>query len=263
MSRQNYYARRRRRERGAVDVGLVVEHVQAQRQKLPRVGVRKLCHLLREPLARAGVKLGRDRMFEVLRAQDLLVPARRAEYPCTTDTSHYLPVFPNRVKELKLSAPHQVLVADLTYLRTAEGFLYLWLLTDKKSRAIVGHECADTLATAGALRALAEAVAQLPAGARPLHHSDRGCQYCSHEYVAALLAAGLDISMTEHNHCAENALAERMNGILKSEFGLGQKFATKALGRRAVDQAVHLYNTYRPHGALGYAVPAAVHSLAV
>jgi putative transposase len=259
MTRQNYYATRRRRQRQDVEAQLVVEHVQEERKLQPRLGTRKLHHLLRAPLAQAGVKLGRDRMFEVLRAHALLVAPRRAEYPCTTDSSHYLPVFTNREKDREVSAPHQVWVADLTYLRTLAGFLYLALLTDKKSRKIVGYHCSETLETRGCVPALEMALGQLPAGARPLHHSDRGCQYCSHEYVNHLVAHGLEVSMTEQNHCAENALAERMNGILKSEYGLGREFATKDQARRAVEQAVFLYNTRRPHSALGYAVPEAVH----
>lgn len=262
MTRQNYYARRRRRQRQKVQAELVVQHVQEERKVQPRLGTRKLHHLLREPLALAGVKLGRDRMFEVLRAHELLLEPQRAQYPHTTDARHYLPVFTNLEKARAVTRPHEVWVADLTYLRTVQGFLFLALVTDKKSRKIVGHHCGESLESIGCLRALERALAQLPAGARPLHHSDRGSQYCSHEYVNKLLAHGLSISMTELNHCAENALAERMNGILKSEYGLGQEFATKEQARRAVEQAVHLYNTRRPHTALGYAVPEAVHSLA-
>lgn len=259
MSRQNYYQRRERRQCQAVDTELVLALVRAVRQKLPRVGGRKLAHMLRPSLADAGVKLGRDGLFTVLREAGLLVPRRRAEHPCTTSSTHYRPVYTNPVKDLVVTAPDQVWVADLTYLRTLEGFLYLWLLTDKFSRCIVGYACTTTLDAGDALGALRMAVAQLPPGVFPWHHSDRGSQYCSHEYVGALLAAGLRVSMTAHNHCAENALAERMNGILKDEFELGGTFVTRAAGLKAVPQTIHLYNTYRPHGSLKKAVPMAVH----
>jgi transposase InsO family protein len=152
--------------------------------------------------------------------------------------------------------------ADMTYLRTREGFVYLALLTDMRSRKIVGYHCGDTLEAAVCVKALEMALESLPGDAAPIHHSDRGTQYCSHEYVNRLRSRGLSISMTERNHCAENALAERMNGILKSEYSLGMKFETKQQAVRAVEQAVHLYNTRRPHLALNYAVPEAVHSLA-
>jgi putative transposase len=262
MSRQNYYARRKHRQRRQVDGDLVAELVIAERKEQPRLGTRKLQVLLKGPLAEAGVTLGRDRLFEVLRERDLLVEAKRAEYPTTTDSYHCLPVFSNRIKDLELTKPNEVWVADLTYLRTEEGFLYLALVTDKKSRKIVGYHCADTLEAEGCIQALKMALRDLPSGDQPIHHSDRGTQYCCHQYVNQLVDHGLSISMTERNHCAENALAERMNGILKSEYGLGDRLKTKNCARRAADQAVHLYNTRRPHQALGYRFPHEVHGLA-
>jgi transposase InsO family protein len=262
ITRQNYYTRRQNRQRKQVEEGLVVQLVQAERQIQPRLGVRKLRVVLQGALAEAGVELGRDRFFEVLRQRDLLIKPLPAEYPRTTNSYHCLPVFTNRIKDLEVSKPNEVWVADLTYVRTEESFLYLALLTDKKSRKIVGYHCGDTLEAEGCTRALEQALAEMPEGATPIHHSDRGTQYCCHEYVNRLTDAGLSVSMTEHNHCAENALAERVNGILKGEYGLGMKFKNKALGYLAVDQAVNTYNRRRPHVALGYQIPAAVHSLA-
>jgi len=262
MTRANYYARRRRRQRRQVDGDLAVALVSAERKLQPRLGTRKLRVLIRAQLLAAGVKLGRDRLFEVLRAVGLLIEPLASEYPRTTDSYHCLPVFTNQVKDRTLNKPNEVWVSDLTYLRTEEGFLYLALVTDKYSRKIVGYHCGDTLEAVGCIGALEMALAALPAGARPTHHSDRGSQYCCHEYVNALVARGLGISMTEQDHCAENALAERMNGILKSEYGLGRRTKAKEQARRAVDQAVSLYNTRRPHTALQYRFPEAVHSLA-
>ena len=262
MTRANYYARRKARQRRQVDGELVVELVRAERQLQPRLGTRKMHVLIRRQLALAGVKLGRDRLFEVLRAAGLLLEPQASDYPCTTDSGHYLPVFRNQIKDRLLTKPNEVWVSDLTYLRTAEGFLYLALVTDKYSRKIVGYHCGESLAAAGCLRALEMALAGLPAGERPMHHSDRGIQYCCHEYVNSLAARGLGISMTERDHCAENALAERVNGILKSEYGLGRQLPARQQAGRAVDQAVRLYNTRRPHTALGYRFPESVHSLA-
>jgi putative transposase len=262
MSRQNYYARRCQRQRRAVDGELVAGLVRRERQLQPRLGVRKLHHKLQGELAEAGVKLGRDRMFEELANRDLLVPPLPAQPPRTTQSRHNLPVFKNLVAEVVVELPNEVWVSDLSYLRTREGFLYLSLITDKCSRQIVGWHVAESLEALGCVRALEMALAVLPEGARPIHHSDRGSQYCSHEYVERLEQRGLPVSMTESNHCAENALAERMNGILKQEFGLGQDFASKSHGRAAVRQAVWLYNTHRPHTALGYRTPAEVHQLA-
>ena len=262
MSLQNYYARRTERQRRAVDEELIQALVVAERRLQPRLGTRKLRVVLKGALAQAGIKVGRDRFFEVLRKADLLLAPYRSEQPCTTSSYHSLGVFKNLVKERPVAAPNEVWVSDLTYLRTEEGFLYLALLTDKWSRKIVGYHCGDTLETAGCLNALAMALRDLPAGAKPIHHSDRGSQYCSHEYVNTLTAHRLGVSMTEVNHCAENALAERMNGILKAEYGLGKKIKTKALARRLTDQAVELYNTRRPHSMLADEFPAVVHSLA-
>jgi len=261
MTRQNYYARRQVRQRCAVDAELVVALVTAERQLQPRLGTRKLHFMLKGTLAQEGVVLGRDRFFEVLRQKDLLLEPKPAEYPCTTHSQHSLPVFGNRIKGLEVSQPNQVWVGDLTYLRTEMGFLYLSLLTDKSSRKVVGYHCGESLEAGGCLVALKKALTDLPAGARPIHHTDRGTQYCSHEYVNWAQAHGLSMSMTESDHCAENALAERMNGILKSEYGLGGRFTTKASAQRAVDQAVHLYNTRRPHTSLGYRTPQTAHAL--
>jgi putative transposase len=262
MSRQNYYARRRVRQAQAVDAGLITELVQAERRVQPRLGTRKLRVVLKGALAKAGVAVGRDRLFAVLRQGGLLLAPLPKEYPQTTDSYHCLPVFANLVKDLKVKQPNEVWVSDLTYLRTAEGFLYLSLVTDKFSRKIVGYHCGDTLAAGGCVRALQMALQDLPAWAHPIHHSDQGSQYCCHEYVQALGQRGLTASMTVADHCAENALAERMNGILKQEYGLGRELATKAGARRAVDQGIWRYNTRRPHTALNYRMPEEVHQSA-
>ena len=261
MSRQNFYARRQQRRRRAVDGELVVALVVRERQLQPRLGTRKLHYKLKGELAEHGVKLGRDRMFEELRGRELLLEPVRASSPRTTQSYHHLPVCRNRIKELELTGPNQVWVSDLSYLRTEEGYLFMALITDKYSRKIVGWHAGESLEAIGCVRALDQALEDLPEWAKPIHHSDQGCQYCCHEYVKRLEAAGLAVSMTETNHCAENALAERMNGILKQEYGLGQCWGTKGQARQAVAQAVWLYNTQRPHTALSYRTPAEVHQM--
>jgi transposase InsO family protein len=262
MSRQNFYARRQARQSREVDADLVLQWVRQERRAQPRLGARKLHYLLRGRLAQAGVRLGRDRFLALLREAELLVEPLPREYVRTTCSAHDWPVFPNLVKAVEVSAPHQVWVVDLTYVRTEEGFVFLSLVTDKGSRKIVGHHCGESLAASGCVQALEMALSALPEGARPIHHSDRGTQYCSHEYTQRLSQRGLPISMTEKNHCAENALAERMNGILKGEYGLGGRLKSKAHARQAVEQSVRLYNERRPHTALDYKTPEEVHSLA-
>jgi transposase InsO family protein len=191
MSRQNYYKGRTQRRRREADSGLIERLVRLERALQPRLGGKKLFHILRPKLAREGVKIGRDRFFEVLREKSLLLE-RLPGCPKTTNSRHSLPVFHNLVKDMVLTGPHQVWVSDITYIRTGEGFLYLSLIMDLWSRKIVGYHAGDTLETEGVLRALAMALSELPQGAFPVHHSDRGSQYCSHLYAGELQAHALN-----------------------------------------------------------------------
>jgi transposase InsO family protein len=263
MTRQNFYARRRLRQRRQVDEQLLVSLARMERSLQPRLGTRKLRVLLAGELAQAGVQIGRDRFFEVLRKHGLLLERRRSQTPRTTRSYHTLPVFRNLIKGRPIRSVNDVWVGDLTYLRTEEGFMFLALLTDVRSRHIVGHHVGDSLESVGCQQALQLALKRLPQGVRPIHHTDRGSQYCCHPYVQLALGAGLQMSMTEVDHCAENALAERMNGILKGEYGLDRTFATKAQSRRAVEQAIELYGTRRPHSALDNEFPAEVYARAL
>lgn len=258
MSRQNFYKGRKQRIRQETDAGLIEELVKAERALQPRLGGKKLHRMLQEQLMQAGVEIGRDLFFKVLGERGLLLePLPKS--PRTTNSRHSLPVFRNLVTGMELTGPNQAWVSDITYIRTDEGFLYLSLITDAWSRKIVGYHAGDTLETEGCLMALEKAVKELVDGMFPVHHSDRGCQYCSHLYTGKLREYGLGISMTEEMHCYENAKAERVNGILKQEYYLGGSFRTKQQAVMAVDQAVCLYNTRRPHLALKYKTPEAAH----
>jgi len=261
MTPQNYYARRSTCRRQKVDLGLVLALVKAEREEQPRLGVRKLYHLIAPELKAAGVKLGRDRLFEVLGQQGWLVAPKPSEWPKTTQVDPNLPVFKNRIKRLRASRPNQVWVADITYIRTQERFMYLGLITDRWSRKIVGYHLSETLETEQVLKALAMALKGLKGPERPIHHSDRGCQYASHAYVRAVQAAGLTMSMTEKNHSAENALAERVNGILKQEYWLDFNFESRRQARQATMHGICMYNTRRPHTALKLATPEQVHGI--
>ena len=258
MSRQNYYAARRLRQRRQIDEALILELVRRERQMQPRIGGRKLLHLLGTDLEESGIQIGRDRFFELLAESDLLVVPKLGA-PRTTNSRHSLPVFGNLLVGKVLCAPNEAWVSDLTYIRTDEGFLYAALITDAYSRKIVGAHIGDSLEAEGCLLALDQALRALPAGKQPIHHSDRGCQYCCHEYVERLQVRGLPISMTQVMHCYENAQAERVNGILKQEYKLDRRFRTKAQARQAFEQAVWLYNHRRPHLRLNYRFPADVH----
>jgi putative transposase len=242
-----------------VDASLIEELVKAERALQPRLGGKKLHVWLKSKLAEADVQIGRDRFFKVLAEKGLLLePLPKA--PRTTNSRHSLPVFRNLLAEMELVKPNQAWVSDITYIRTDSGYLYLSLITDAWSRKIVGYHAGDTLETIGCLKALEKATSGLVCGIFPIHHSDRGCQYCSHLYTGKLREYGFGISMTEEMHCYENAKAERVNGILKQEYYLGSHFRTKEQAITAVDQAVYLYNNRRPHLALKYRTPEAVHS---
>ena len=262
MSRQNYYKQRRARSRRQIDEELVVALVARERRLQPRLGGKKLYGMLAEELSGAGVVIGRDRFFDVLRDHDMLVKPLPPRSHKTTHSRHNLPLFQNLIKELEPTGPNQIWVSDITYIRTFEGFEYLTLIMDLYSRKIVGHQCGENLDAEANLIALNRALANLPADRYPIHHSDRGCQYCCHEYVDALRGRDLPVSMTEENHCYENAHAERLNGILKQEYGLGGTFGTREQARRAADQAVWLYDNRRPHGSLNNEMPAQVHERA-
>lgn len=260
MSPQNYYARRRVRQRQSVDVEFILELVRAQRAQQPRLGVRKLYYLIAPELKAAGVKIGRDRLFAELRKAELLVERKPSQWPKTTHFDANLPVFKNLIRRCELTGPNEVWVADITYIRTQQRFLYLALVTDKWSRKIVGFHLGETLESSDSLKALTMALRSLKGQRRPIHHSDRGSQYASHAYVRRIQEAGLKMSMTENNHSAENALAERVNGILKQEYWLDAEFESAAAARKATLNGIHLYNHRRPHMELGMATPQQIHS---
>ncbi len=258
-SRQAYYQELRVRCRREIDEEAVVALVRSYRKLHPQMGTRKLGLLLAQELRELGIVIGRDRLFALLREQKLLIKRRRRGMR-TTDSRHGWHTWPNLVRNIVPTVISQVWVSDITYLRTQGGFVYLALVMDAFSRKIVGHHVSNSLAAEGSIAALKMALKGLMPGASPIHHSDRGLQYCCQDYIALLTARGCPVSMTEINHCYENAKAERLNGILKQEYGLGQTFRDKAQAITAVGQAVLLYNHHRPHTALGYQTPVAVHA---
>lgn len=261
LSRQAYYQGRRRAARQAERAQAVVQLVQRERMRQPRVGTRKLHQMLREPLQRAGLQLGRDALFDVLRQHRLLVPPRRA-YHKTTYSHHRFRRHPNLLKpgpeQVRATASEQVWVADITYLPTAGKFAYLSLVTDAYSRKIVGWHVNESLQTEQVAQAMKMALRGRCSRQRLVHHSDRGVQYCSSYYQSLHQRHGITCSMTDGYDCYQNALAERVNGILKTELLL-QRPADLAQARRMVAQSVHIYNHERLHSSLKMQTPDAVH----
>jgi len=261
MTRQNYYKQRSRYHRRSIDESFVVELVRRERSIQPSLGSRKLFHMLRSDFESTGISIGRDRFFALLGRYKLLI-ARRTSRPRTTNSKHSFRIYGNLLRDIILTSPNEAMVSDITYIRTDEGFMYLALIMDAYSRKITGYDCSDRLESEGALRALTMALRELPAKSNAIHHSDRGCQYCNHAYIEKLDRQGVRVSMTEVNHCYENGKAERLNGILKKEYGLGGRFSSKTDAVAAVRQAVELYNYRRPHQSIGYRCPMEVHEAA-
>ncbi|MFZ2653832.1 MAG: IS3 family transposase [Victivallales bacterium] len=260
MSRQNYYSGRKLRQKRRVDAGIVLTLTRRERAIQARLGGRKVLRLISGKLAESGVSLGRDRYFDLLRANGMLVKRKPCK-PKTTNSQHSLPVFRNLISGIKPAMPNRIWVSDLTYIDTDEGFMYASLITDAGSRKIVGSNIGDSLeAEESSILALGKALKALPKDAHPIHHSDRGSQYCCRKYVKRLKKRGMKISMTEVFHCYENALAERVNGILKQEYEMDGRFRTKEQAASAFEQAVFLYNNRRPHMGIGYQIPAEFHS---
>ncbi|MGK8205348.1 IS3 family transposase [Burkholderia cenocepacia] len=261
ISRQAYYKRCRSEERRGTQAEAVTTLVRNIRLRQPRLGARKLHHLLGPVLDERGIKLGRDRLFDVLRAARLLVVPHRA-YHKTTQSHHRFRRHPNLLKpgpdQVVPTGPEQVWVADITYLPTAGPFVYLSLITDAFSRKIVGHHVHDSLQTEQVSQALKKALRRRQTSQPLIHHSDRGVQYCSTYYQDIHRRHGLRCSMTDGYDCYQNALAERVNGILKGEFLL-QRPADLEQATKMVEQSVRIYNHERPHAALKYKTPDAVH----
>jgi putative transposase len=255
ITRQGHHKALAAEPRAALASEMVVQLVAERRRALPRLGGLKLHHLTQDDLRAMGIKLGRDRFFDVLREEQLLVERRRSRTR-TTNSFHRFRIWPSLVKGLEVARPNQVWVADITYLRCRGGFAYLFLVTDVYSRKIVGWALGGTLETSWSLEALTMALRGAPGPlAGLIHHSDRGVQYCSADYVNALKKEGLEISMAEAGNPYENAIAERVNGILKDEFLLDRTMQDVETARRAVRQAVLAYNTLRPHRSIGLMKP--------
>jgi transposase InsO family protein len=228
---------------------------------MPSIGARKLLHDLGAQIQDHGIKIGRDQLFDLLRFHGLLV-RRRKRGVRTTDSSHWLKKYPNLIQSLELTAPEQLWVSDITYVKTVEGYSYLSLITDAYSRKIVGYTLHPNLESIGCLEALAMALhSRLYPNTRLIHHSDRGVQYCSFAYVELLLSSHISISMTQSGNPYENALAERMNGIIKSEFFPRRIYQNHKEAKKAIDKIVLIYNTRRPHSSLDYLTPSDAHNM--
>ena len=229
------------------------------RRQLPRSGTRKLYHLLKKDIKAEQLDIGRDKLFELLREENLLVK-RKKKYTITTNSKHWMRKYPNLIKQIKLHRPEQLWVADITYIEVQDHHYYLHLVTDAYSKQIMGYELSESLGAASTVKALKMALNNRKYPIETLiHHSDRGLQYCSAEYVRVLKKHQIQISMTENGDPYENAIAERINGILKDEFGLGEKPETIKQATLQLMQSVEAYNQLRPHLSCQMLTPIQMH----
>lgn len=226
---------------------------------MPKLGGRKLLGLIGSDLPEE-LRIGRDSFFDFLRKNGLLSRKQRKRIR-TTYSNHWLHKYPNLIKDFIPTGPHQLLVVDITYIITAEGFVYLSLVTDAYSRKIVGWALGDTLEACHSVIALDMAIEQLPKGiTRVFHHSDRGVQYCSNQYVKTLNKRKFRISMTESGDPRDNAIAERVNGILKDEWLNQMKFSSIREVSKQLGEIIRIYNEQRPHSSLDMMTPKEAHN---
>lgn len=257
VSRTAFYEQRKARARRTNRDDFVLLLARRERMVNPMAGCKKVLFAIRPMMSAEGVAMGINRFGKLMKDNGLQVK-RRKKYSCrTTRQDPSLVPSMNLVKGMTIDAPNQALCSDITYVYTEEGFLFLSLMMDMFVHDIVGWAVKESLDTIGPLEALQMAMRTLPVDAEPVAHSDRGCQYGSHAYRGLLAAHGWKSSMTEELHCYENGMAERLNGILKGEYFLDRHFKTKAEARKAIEEAIRIYNSRRLHEKCGYKTPQA------
>ncbi len=259
-TRHAWYDNKWRQQDELLKEDIIIQSVLEIRKQLPATGTRKLMYLLQPKLASHGLHAGRDYLFDLLAEHKLLIRRRRRRI-ITTDSRHWMHKYSNLIKELEIIRPEQVWVSDITYIRLISGFIYLSLITDAYSKKVVGFNLHKTLATEGCITALQMALENRINKHLPLiHHSDRGCQYCCKEYVDLLCQNNIAISMTNNGDPYENAIAERLNGILKTEFNLYSSQFNYEQTSKLVKEAIANYNEVRPHASCDYLTPTQAHS---
>lgn len=257
-TKQAYYQRISYVYQEEVKGELLYQSVIRYRKLMPRIGGRKLHYLISKELPEE-LQIGRDKFFNWLRDNNLLVRRRKVRI-YTTNSHHWLHTYPNLIKSFIPSAPNELWVSDITYINTEEGVMYLFLITDAFSKKIIGWKLADNLRAENAVIALKSAIKQWANKSRRLiHHSDRGVQYCSEEYVRILKKNKIEISMTQDGNPLDNAIAERINGILKDEWLYQKTLKTKKSALLYLHNITNIYNTVRPHLSLNMQTPEQIH----
>lgn len=261
-SRQAWYNHLKSEQVQLLEEYIVLEEIRSIRRELPKTGCIKLHKELNNGFLQAhGIAMGRDAVFNLVRSNGMLVKTRK-KWAYTTNSFHRYRIHPDLVQRRAAIRAEEIWVSDITYLRTGAGFVYLSLVTDAYSRKIVGHHLASDLKAIGCIKALNRAIKSRLHPARPLiHHSDRGTQYCCDDYVNLLKESKIQISMTQTGSPYDNAIAERVNGILKMEFDLEKTFKNATQARAFVELGIHKYNNIRMHASCDYQTPQNTHVL--
>jgi len=257
-SRHAYYDALWRKESSLVKEDIILQEVIDIRKQLPRLGTRKLRHILAKRLLSHNITIGRDYLFDLLSDHRLLVRQRRRK-AVTTDSRHWMKKYGNLIKGMEITRPEQVWVSDITYIRMADQWGYLSLITDACSRKIMGYGFRMDLTAQGCMDALQMALDNRVHQGPLIHHSDRGSQYCSSQYVELLLKSKTAISMAENGDPYENAIAERVNGIIKTEFDLHSSVLGFEKTQKYISKSIDNYNGLRPHASCDYLTPNQAH----
>ena len=258
VSRQWYYNKLRHTQRCRVDDQLIIKQVKKIRKSHDKIGTRKLHDMMKDYRENYLIKMGRDKLFDVMREHKLLIK-RRITRVKTTDSMHGYRKWPDLIQGMQVERKGQLWVGDITYWKVAKGFYYISLITDAYSRKIVGYNVSDNMRVRENIKALQMALEQKCEDTKLIHHSDRGIQYCSFQYVSKLIKNDIQISMTQSGDPRDNAIAERINGIIKNEYLKGIKVYSLKEAQSLLKQKIDLYNQERPHLSLGMLTPSQVH----
>ena len=260
ISKQAFYKRLTVHKRQEQQEQVILELIEQVRKQMPKTGGLKLYKSIKPALVQKDIKMGRDRFYQLLGRHRLLIPRTKRAH-ITTNSKHHFYKYPNLVRDFIPTAAEQLWVSDITYIRTETGNAYLALVTDAYSKKIMGYSIDDHMKTSLCIDALQMALNQRNyTNQKLIHHSDRGLQYCNPTYTNFAERNGINISMTQQYDPYENPVAERINGILKQEFGLGKTIVNLKLAKKMVKKAVKTYNSKRMHYSLGLKTPDFAHS---
>ena len=260
VTRQAYYQSKNRIQQDLIEQEILLEKISDIRKDHKRLGGRKLFFKLQDFMNEHHIKMGRDAFFDLLRSNNLLIKQHK-RYHVTTNSNHWMKKYPNLIRYIETLGPNHVWVSDITYWKTKGGHYYISFITDAYSRKILGYQVADTMEAIESVAALKMAIKTLKPGADGLiHHSDRGSQYCSSAYVEQLKKNNIAISMTQNGDPLENAIAERINGIIKGEYLFDYEITSLSKAKEILKSVVKLYNEDRPHSSIGNAFPSDLHN---